>query len=653
MPKLNKLLANLPFNPSLIEQVSFYAKRLKKEKAIRRLGFVLLLLAMCVQLFAAMSPPRSSLAQSNNDLILGGFTTHDQAVLHCLDGNEDYYKILLYYGINCTNVHDATETWLGPHDYNDQLYSMGRNPYSLPGEQPVNIPGTNNGNPLYLRFLWGWGNAPPYHVLQGHTDSGLLFFLMYDCGNLVFVNVPSPATPPPSQPPSLTLNKSVVPGYPAANSTVKPGTQLGYRLNYGNASGSTAVAVILEDGFPANTSYVSANQGAATTLNSPKTEPGNAHWGSNQFAQWIFNQLAVGQSGSVDLFVKVNDDTPDGTVICNQAFTAALNNINFVGSNIICHTVKRSTPPPPKIGNAECSGLTASLIATRTYRFVATTAGENYTVKSYDFDFGDSTSKTITTDLRAGTTDHQYTKAGTYTTKVDIVVSVRTATGKVNKTIHCQTNVTVTDTPPTKPCEDFQSSDNLEVCLTPHKTAKNTTQGIANANNTTVKAGDVIEYTLSVTNIGKVKVPGFIFRESLSDVLDYADVVDLHGGKMDSHQIVTWPAIDVKSKQTVQKLITVKIKNPIPSTPVSSSDPGHFNCVMTNVYGDTINLKLSPNAVCVAEAVNRTLPNTGPGTSVIAVVSLTIIVGYFFARSRLLSEEVDLVRSDYAATGGL
>jgi uncharacterized repeat protein (TIGR01451 family) len=563
MPKLNKLLANLPFNPSLIGQISFYSKRLKREASIRRLGFIMLFLAMLVQLFAFMAPPQPSLAKSDNDLIYGGFTDQGQAVLHCLNGqNEDFNVILNYYGIGCSDLDygHASVVTINAHDYDDQLYSMGRFPYGIAGEQPVSIPGANGGNPLYIRFLWGWGNAN-YQALSMFIH-GQQFFVLFDCGNLVSVGVPTRPPAPAPTPPALTLQKDPIPGYPANESTVAPGQQLGYRLSYGDSGGSTAVSVILEDGIPDNTSFVSASQGAADTLNAPKTEPGNVHWGSKPFVQWIFNQLAVGQIGAEDMYVKVNDDAPDGARICNMAYTAALNNTNFVGSETICYTVKRNKTPPP----------------------------------------------------------------------------------------------TPPKTPPPtpkKPCEAAQSSENLQACIVPHKTAKNMSRGGTDANDKTAHAGDVIEYTLTDQNIGRVKVPHYVTRESVSDILDYADITDFHGGSMDKYKIVTWPAVDIKRGETVTHQLTVKIKDPIPNTPASSSDPAHFDHRMTNVYGDTVIINLPGSVVSVTQRVNGQLVNTGPGTSLIAIVSLTVVVGYFFARSRLISEEVDLVRSDYASTGGL
>src|SRR5580704_3596456 len=73
----NKLLANLPFNPSLVTQISFYGKRLKQESSVRRLGFGFVALALAIQIFAVVAPPQASVQASSNDIISGGFNGSD------------------------------------------------------------------------------------------------------------------------------------------------------------------------------------------------------------------------------------------------------------------------------------------------------------------------------------------------------------------------------------------------------------------------------------------------------------------------------------------------------------------------------------------------------------------------------------------------
>jgi len=143
-----------------------------------------------------------------------------------------------------------------------------------------------------------------------------------------------------------------------------------------------------------------------------------------------------------------------------------------------------------------------------------------------------------------------------------------------------------------KPCEKSISSQDAIACVSVHKTAGNITAGVSDANNTTAAAGDIIIYTLYAQNNGKADVKDFVFQENLSDVLDYADANDLHGGTLDAQKNVVWPAESIKAGATATHQITVKVMSPVPQTPVSSSDPNHFDLVMTNVYGNAVSIKL-------------------------------------------------------------
>jgi len=208
----------------------------------------------------------------------------------------------------------------------------------------------------------------------------------------------------------------------------------------------------------------------------------------------------------------------------------------------------------------------------------------------------------------------------------------------------CQYNSSISDTDSNcKPCNASSNSKDSLSCIVLHKSAANITQNIADANNTTANPGDAITYTLSAKNGGKATISGFVFEESIGDVLDYADVVDLHGGSIDGVNNVSWPAVNIKPGATATQQITVKVKDPIPSTPTDPGDPGHFDLVMTNVYGNTINIKVpSPPEKTVATVAATQLPNTGPGTTMFIAAMIVIISGYFFGRARLLARESDI-----------
>lgn len=504
-----KLLSNLPFNPSLIGQVSFYAKRLHKESAVRRSGFVMIALAMVLQMFAVFSPPQASLqASPNTDLINGGFSTKTEAVNHCRNNSQDFKTILNYFGISCAALSDGTVTSISPHDYNDRLYSMGRLSYGTKGETPVRIP---DAGTFYVRHFWSLNHNPSYKALKVKDRTGQVHFILFDCGNLVSIGIPTPP-PPVDECPNIPGNQTT-----REECDVCPN-----------------------------------KAGIQTTREQCDVCPNKAGVQTTQLGC----DVCPNRDG-----VQTN---PNNCDMCP-------NKAGVQDTSLECDV---------------CPGLPGI--------------------------------QTLPAQC-----DICPERSGVQTTEAEC-----------------------------KPCEESQTRNDLTACLEYKKTAKNNTNNGADANGTTVNGGDVIEYTLTTTNKGKIDIKGYQVTESIGDVLDYADVVDLHGGTMGQYSAVSWPKEDIKAGKSVEHKITVRVKNPIPSTPTSSSDPKHFDGVMTNVYGNVVEIKIPPSVVKNIEIATTTLPNTGPGTSLIIGFSLTTFIAYFFARSRLLANELDVVRADFGSAGG-
>ncbi|GAC1498892.1 MAG: hypothetical protein NVS1B10_01080 [Candidatus Saccharimonadales bacterium] len=430
---------------------------MREEALIRRIGLIFLVLTFFVQFFAVLSPPQSTIAASNNDLINGGISSAADAKQHCLNNTQHYHNIMTFYGIHCNEIGAASTVTLRSNADNGQLFSMGRLPYGAhnpnsgrrTGEAPVNIPGLGR---VYVRHLdsFDTGAFSSYQALRFHSaQTNRTYYILYNCGNLVSVGIPTPYSPP-LPPPPPPVQKPTPPPVPKPVPTPTP---------------------------------------TPVTPTTPTPTP-----------------------------------TP---------------------------TPKPPTPTPCQYNNLIAASDTAC-----------------------------------------------------------------------------------------KPCEASQSSQDSLACVTVHKTAANTTAGIPDANNTTANPGNVIVYTLYAENKGKAPVKGYVFEENLSDVMDYADPTDISGGNINGEKVIVWPAVDIPAGSTATKTVSVMVKNPIPSTPTSTSDANHYDLEMTNVYGNTINIKVPPTpAKAVEVATTTTLPNTGPGTSLFMAASIVIIAGYFYGRSRLLARE--------------
>jgi uncharacterized repeat protein (TIGR01451 family) len=442
-----KLLSNLPFNPSLIGQVSFYAKRMHREAAVRRIGLAFVVLAILVQVFAIVSPPESTLAESNNDMVRGGFTSREQAVTYCRSNTQDFANVLAHYRVTCEALASAATKTIKSTDHGKQLDSLGRveqgQTIARTGKPTEEYPVMINGTEYFMKNLWSWdsGSSSSYKVLEVKNSHNQSIFIMYSCGNIVTIGKYAP--PPPPEKPKPEEPKDICTNIPG--------------------------------------------------LQTRKEE---------------------------------------------------------------CDT---------------CPNLP-----------------------------GEQTNKS-----------------------------------------ECY------------PCPKAKNTNATSACLELTKSASNQTQSIQNANNTTALAGDVIVYTLQVKNTGTQAVKAFVVEETLSDVLEYADIVDLSGGQIDSKGVATWPKQDIAASSVVEKRVTVKVKSPIPQTPVSSSDPGSFNLIMTNVfYGTAVNIKLPASTSKSVEMAVTSMPNTGPGTTIAIAFVILAVAGYFLARNMLLAKELDIARSDYTSVEG-
>jgi hypothetical protein len=124
-----------------------------------------------------------------------------------------------------------------------------------------------------------------------------------------------------------------------------------------------------------------------------------------------------------------------------------------------------------------------------------------------------------------------------------------------------------------------------------------------------------------------------------------------------SNGTITWPESNVPPGTTLARTFEVQVDSPIPSTVQSTSDPEAFDMKMTNFYGNTVSIPLYtpiPQAtVPIVTQTNNALPNTGPGNDLIIVFLVTVIAGYFYSRSRLLSKETDIILETYSASGGV
>lgn len=527
-----KIVSNIAFSPALVGQLGFYAKRLRKEEATRRIGLIFTALALVVQSFAVFTPPESANAAGGNDVIYGGFQSKD-ALLSIYDqnrdsaGHNDIQQMYTYFGITRQDIANGQFTSFNSRDQNLSIQSVGRSTYAWQRE-PHAIPGTSTT--VYSSFLkdfdttsWTIPNGSSYQGVVGKRASdGKWFAIMAGCGNPAYVSLP---------------------------------------------------------------------------------------------------------------------------------------------------------PPPPQPA-AACLGLTIAPISRTKFSFNATASTSNgATISGYSYTIKDDKGAVVHTQTQPSTTKsntltYDFTKDGKYTVSVVVATSTGPQAGA-----NCQKPLTVSPeprcplnpdyvvgSPECKPCEDnpdiwYKDKDcKSEFIL--GKRVKNVSQVLPDANNTTVKPGDRIEYRLTVKNVGKT-TGTYVIEDNLADVLEYADLIDGGGGTLrvkdnatpiEKVNTIYWPAIEIKPGATIEKIISVQIKATIPATPQGLSNRESYNCRLVNHFAgkDTVIMVDCPTPKVIEQVVGE-LPHTGATENMIFAGGVLAVVVYFYARSRQVKKEVRLIRRDLNA----
>lgn len=247
-----KIVSQLSFSPALVGQLSFYAKRLKKEQTTRRLGLVFVALALVVQSLVVFQAPESANASNNNDFIIGGLGTGSARSLNNFLGPYDQNSrnlkdIMNYFGITREEI---TATQFSLFTVGDKK-SYGYETRAGSTTIPITDASGNQVTTIYGRPLTIWGNAPTdeAYAYIGHSSKIGWFAILQACGNLVTDIYPSPPPPPPA-PANIVSSKTATNvsqgNIDATKVTAKVNDKITFKLTMSN-TGGTAKEVALVD----------------------------------------------------------------------------------------------------------------------------------------------------------------------------------------------------------------------------------------------------------------------------------------------------------------------------------------------------------------------------------------------------------------------
>lgn len=197
-----KIVSNLAFSPALVGQLGFYAKRLKKEEATRRIGLVFTVLALVVQSFAVFSPPESANAANPSDFVSGGVSSMSEFGRYYDQNANNIKDIFTSLGITRSEIQAAKKGTIN----SKEVFSWGMTSRfsAAQGERTYSYQksGGKTGT-VYYRPLKLWDTKPytikngsTYDAWIGHSAKFGWFAIMKNCGNLITKRTPPPAPKP-------------------------------------------------------------------------------------------------------------------------------------------------------------------------------------------------------------------------------------------------------------------------------------------------------------------------------------------------------------------------------------------------------------------------------------------------------------------------
>jgi len=160
-------------------------------------------------------------------------------------------------------------------------------------------------------------------------------------------------------------------------------------------------------------------------------------------------------------------------------------------------------------------------------------------------------------------------------------------------------------------------------------------------------ADDRIQYNLKTTNnsTSKKSLPITIL---VGDLMEYGTVIDAGGGTFNvDTKNVTWGNVTLNPGQSDIRSFVFQLNSTLPTTPQAVDDTSSYDCVLTSTYGNSLALSVACPASKVIEATIRKLPNASLAVNLILSGFVLLGASYFFARSRLLARELNLVRKDF------
>jgi uncharacterized repeat protein (TIGR01451 family) len=177
----------------------------------------------------------------------------------------------------------------------------------------------------------------------------------------------------------------------------------------------------------------------------------------------------------------------------------------------------------------------------------------------------------------------------------------------------------------------------------------NISKGIFDANNTTISTGDILEYNLSVKNIGTDIINAFNMSNEnsfdINDILDYSSLVEIYDGNLNNNKI-TWDPISVKPGEVITKKLIFKINDDLRLKTLPYNKLA-YNYSLDSYFGNYIELNIKDTSAQKLVKQINIFPNIKVNYVLVIILCIITTAVYLLYRAYLLKKEMQIIKETY------
>jgi hypothetical protein len=233
-----KLVSNLPYSPALITEVGFYASRLRKEDATRRVTVLFIALALIMQSLAVFSPPESANASSEQDIIRGGVSDLNDFLIRYDHNEEDVKDIYSAVGVSRTEIATAHP---GTIQSSNNTYLMSRYGQLSSSSKEISMSYQRSTGGVGIRYFSPLSAiSGPHQVFKGWIGQSASlgwFAIVQASGSLATRGVPTTFSPVGANSTTavkLISAQNLTQDTPSEDVVAKPLDKISYTLRLSN-----------------------------------------------------------------------------------------------------------------------------------------------------------------------------------------------------------------------------------------------------------------------------------------------------------------------------------------------------------------------------------------------------------------------------------